>query len=100
MSKSTIAANVNGSVALTPYSKLFINRVNAELINKIANLVSRVVPFVTRQFGGRLGQLSPDVQPLIDDIRQRLPRIRECYERLEFSRVVQDIVAIAGVKAQ
>jgi methionyl-tRNA synthetase len=75
----------------------FINRVNAELINKIANLVSRVVPFVTRQCAGRLGRLSADVQPLIDDIRSRLPRIRECYERLEFSRAVQDIVAIADI---
>jgi methionyl-tRNA synthetase len=73
----------------------FVNRVNAELINKIANLVSRVVPFVTRQFAGRIGQLSPDVQPLIDDILSRIPRIRACYERLESNRAVQDIVAIA-----
>lgn len=73
----------------------FVNRVNAELVNKITNLVSRVVPFVTRQFAGRVGQLAPEVQPLIDDIRERLPRIREAYERLETSRAVQEIVAIA-----
>src|SRR3989442_8162938 len=73
----------------------FVHRVDAELINKIANLVSRVVPFVTRQFASRLGQLEAAVQPLIDDIRARLPRIRECYERLEFNRAVQEIVAIA-----
>ena len=36
----------------------FVTRVDAELINKIANLVSRVVPFVTRQCGGRLSQLA------------------------------------------
>ena len=75
----------------------FANRVNAELINKIANLVSRVVPFVTRQFAGRISQLPPDVQPLIDDICRRIPRILECYERLEFNRAVQDIVAIAEI---
>jgi methionyl-tRNA synthetase len=73
----------------------FVNRVNAELVNKIANLVSRAVPFVTRQFAGRLGQLTPQVQPLIDDIRARVPRIRESYQRLEFNRAVQEIVAIA-----
>jgi methionyl-tRNA synthetase len=73
----------------------FVHRVDAELVNKIANLVSRVVPFVTRQFASRLGQLEAAVQPLIDDIRARLPRIRECYERLEFNRAVQEIVAIA-----
>jgi methionyl-tRNA synthetase len=75
----------------------FVNRVNAELVNKIANLVSRVVPFVTRQFAGRIGQLAPEVQPLIDDIRNRIPRIYEAYERLESNRAVQDIVAIAEV---
>jgi methionyl-tRNA synthetase len=75
----------------------FSNRVNAELVNKIANLVSRVVPFVTRQFQGRLGTLAADVQPLIADIRSHIPRIREAYERLETSRAVQEIVAIAEI---
>ncbi|GIX48223.1 MAG: methionine--tRNA ligase [Candidatus Tectimicrobiota bacterium] len=75
----------------------FVNRVNAELINKIANLVSRVVPFVTRHFDGRLGRLRPEVQPLVADIRARIPRIYEAYERLEFSRAVQEIVAIAEI---
>jgi methionyl-tRNA synthetase len=75
----------------------FVNRVNAELVNKIANLVSRVVPFVTRQFDGRIGRLAPQVQPLIDDIRRLIPRIREAYERLEFSRAIQDIVDVAEI---
>jgi methionyl-tRNA synthetase len=75
----------------------FVNRVNAELVNKIANLVSRVVPFVNRQFGGRVGRLSPEVQPLIDGIRSHVPRIRESYARLEFNRAVQDIVSIAEI---
>jgi methionyl-tRNA synthetase len=75
----------------------FVNRVNAELINKIANLVSRVVPFVTRQFAGRIGQLAPEVQPFIDDIRSRIPRIYEAYECLESNRAVQEIVAIAEI---
>lgn len=75
----------------------FVHRVNAELVNKIANLVSRVVPFVTRQFDGRLGRLTPQVQPLIDEIRHLVPRIRDAYERLEFSRAIQEIVNVAEV---
>ena len=66
----------------------FVHRVDAELINKIANLVSRVVPFVTRQFASRLGQLDASVEPLIDDIRARIPRIRECYETPEGRSIV------------
>jgi len=38
---------------------------------KQSYLVSRVVPFVTRQFASRLGRLDASVQPLIDDIRAR-----------------------------
>src|SRR5215471_6349899 len=33
----------------------------------------------------------------INDIRARIPRIREYYERLEFNRAVQEIVAIADI---
>lgn len=75
----------------------FVTRVDADLVNKITNLVSRVVPFVTRQFQGQLARLDAAVQPLIEDIRARLPRIREAYEKLEFSRAIQDIVAIADI---
>jgi methionyl-tRNA synthetase len=75
----------------------FVNRVNADLINKIANLVSRAVPFVHRNFDGRISALPDAVQPLISDIRDRVPDIREHYEKLEFNRAVQEIVAIAEI---
>jgi methionyl-tRNA synthetase len=92
------AAKLNGSQDDLDLSlEDFINRVNADLVNNIANLVSRVVPFVNRQFEGRIGHLSAEVQPLIDDIRSRIPRIREHYERMEFNRAVQEIVAISDI---
>lgn len=73
----------------------FALRVNADLVNKIANLVSRAVPFVTRNFDGRISRITPTDRLLADDIRSRIPRIRQYYERLEFSRAMQEIVAIA-----
>jgi methionyl-tRNA synthetase len=92
------AAKLNGSQDDLDLSlEDFINRVNADLVNNIANLVSRVVPFVNRQFEGRIGHLSAEVQPLIDAIRSRIPRIREHYERMEFNRAVQEIVAISDI---
>lgn len=92
------AAKLNGSQDDLDLSlEDFTNRVNADLVNNIANLVSRVVPFVNRQFEGRIGHLSAEVQPLIDDIRSRIPRIREHYERMEFNRAVQEIVAISDI---
>ncbi len=73
----------------------FVNRVNADLVNKIANLVSRAVPFVHKNFDSRISAIPEAVQPMIDDIRARLPHIRGHYEKLEFNRAVQEIVSIA-----
>jgi len=92
------AAKLNGSQDDLDLSlEDFIHRVNADLVNNIANLVSRVVPFVNRQFEGHIGHLSAEVQPLIDDIRSRIPRIREHYEHMEFNRAMQEIVAISDI---
>ena len=92
------AAKLNGSQDDLDLSlEDFIHRVNADLVNNIANLVSRVVPFVNRQFESRIGHLSAEVQPLIDDIRSRIPRIHEHYERMEFNRAMQEIVAISDI---
>jgi methionyl-tRNA synthetase len=75
----------------------FATRVNAELINKIANLVSRVVPFVNKNFSARLRQLPPGREALIADILNRVPTVRQSYETMEFSRAIQEIVAISDV---
>ncbi len=75
----------------------FATRVNAELINKIANLVSRVVPFVNKNFSARLRQLPPGCDALIGEMLNRVPAVRQNYEAMEFSRAVQDIVAISDV---
>jgi len=73
----------------------FATRVNAELINKIANLVSRVVPFVNKNFSARLRQLPPGCDTLIAEMLNRVPAVRQNYEAMEFSRAVQEIVAIS-----
>ncbi|MEE8304015.1 MAG: methionine--tRNA ligase subunit beta, partial [Candidatus Tectomicrobia bacterium] len=75
----------------------FVYRVDADLVNKIANLVSRVVPFVTKQFDGRISRLTPTDRLLADDVRNRIPRVRQYYERLEFNRAMQEIVAIVEI---
>jgi methionyl-tRNA synthetase len=75
----------------------FAYRVDADLVNKIANQVSRVVQFVNKHFDGQLGRLTPTDRLLVDDIRSRIPRIRQSYERLEFNRAMQEIVAIAEI---
>ncbi len=92
------AAKINGQPDdLDMNLEDFVNRVNADLINKIANLVSRAVPFVHRNFDGHISTLPDAVQPIIRDIQARIPQIREYYEQLAFNRAVQEIVAIAEI---
>ncbi len=75
----------------------FVLRVNSELINKIANLVSRVVPFVNKHFDASLSSLPADAEPLIADLRERAKKVVEHYEAVEFGRAVQEIVAMSDI---
>ena len=72
----------------------FVHRVNSDLINKIANLVSRVVPFVQKRLQGRLGRLPAD-ETLVERVRELIPKVRDSYEDLAFNRAIETIVDIA-----
>lgn len=72
----------------------FVYRVNSELVNKIANLVSRVVPFVEKHFAGRLGDLPAD-EVVLDIILGAIRHIRNAFEHMNFNRAVEFIVDIA-----
>jgi methionyl-tRNA synthetase len=75
----------------------FTTRVNAELINKIANLVSRVVPFVNKQFGGCLSQIPTGAEETVRQILERVLLVRGHYEAIDFARAIQEIVAISDI---
>ncbi len=75
----------------------FVNRVNADLVNKSANLASRAHSFVTKRFGGQVSELDPEAQPLLDDVQSRLPVIREAFEGFEFARALREIVEISEI---
>ncbi|MDY0062425.1 MAG: methionine--tRNA ligase [Myxococcota bacterium] len=74
------------------------NRVNAELVNKVVNLASRSLQFISKRLDGRLGP------PPVDDARAArllagLPalarRVAGHYQAREFSRAVREIVTLA-----
>ena len=77
----------------------FVNRVNADFINKIVNLASRAIPFVHKNFGGTLGKLPTDevAKTLIEDIKKHIPLVRENYEKYAFHHAVKEICAIADL---
>ena len=73
----------------------FVNRVNAELVNKIVNLASRSVQFVTKRLEGRLGTVPPDGQELLRQARSRLPEVEAAYRSIDFATAVRIACEIA-----
>jgi methionyl-tRNA synthetase len=73
----------------------FVNRVNADLVNKIANLASRAHSFVTKRFGGQVTEPDPGAAELLRQIQQRFGGIRAAYEAFEFGRALREIVEVA-----
>jgi len=73
----------------------FVNRVNAELVNKIANLASRSISFVHKKLGGKLGANPPDAAALLADMENENAAISEAYARRNLAEVVERICRLA-----
>ena len=73
----------------------FMARVNADLVGKYINIASRAAGFVTKRFGGRLGEVSPDGDALIDHVRSGVPVIAELYAEREFGKALREIMLLA-----
>lgn len=73
----------------------FVNRVNAELVNKIVNLASRSIQFVSKRLDGRLGVLPDDGRKLLEEARAKLPTIEENYRKLDYAATLRIACDIA-----
>lgn len=73
----------------------FANRVNSELVGKLANLVSRCAPILTKNLEGQLGVPANDAVPIIHEARNAADEIAEAYEAREFAAVTRRICAVA-----
>ncbi|NLH47829.1 MAG: methionine--tRNA ligase [Myxococcales bacterium] len=73
----------------------FVNRVNAELVNKIVNLASRSLSFVGKRFAGKLGRIPADAQAMIADAEREGEAIADAYERRNLAEAVERICRVA-----
>lgn len=73
----------------------FANRVNAELVNKAANLASRCVKFVYGRLGARLGALPEDALPLLERARARLAEVPGLFKEFESAKALRLAIEIA-----
>ena len=73
----------------------FANRVNAELVNKAANLASRCVKFVHQRLGARMSAPAADAEPLLAKARARLAEVPGLYREFESAKALRLAIEIA-----
>jgi methionyl-tRNA synthetase len=75
----------------------FINRVNSDLVGKLANLPSRSGPMLSKKLDGRLGTLDAEGQALIKELLAAKEEIIQSYESLNYAAAIRKIAALADV---
>ena len=73
----------------------FLNKTNADLVGKFANLASRSGPMLTKNLDSRLGQLDQQGKELINKLTAAKEQIVENYENLNYASAVRTINAMA-----
>jgi len=73
----------------------FVNRVNAELVNKIANLASRSISFVDKRLAGKLGNIPDDALTMIAEAEAEGEKIADAYARRNMAEAIERICRLA-----
>ncbi len=73
----------------------FIQRVNADLVGKLANIPSRSAQPLKKKLGGMLGRVPDDGREILDSLRTAADTMADLFENLEFARVTREICALA-----
>ncbi|MFU9136513.1 methionine--tRNA ligase [Erwinia tasmaniensis] len=74
----------------------FVQRVNADIVNKVVNLASRNAGFINKRFNGRLSAELAD-PALYKTFTDASVSIGEAWNSREFSRAVREIMALADM---
>jgi methionyl-tRNA synthetase len=75
----------------------FVLRVNADVVNKLVNIGSRLGGIVNRKLEGRLSAPHPDARPVLEAIRGAAPRVAEHYQGLEYGKAVREVMGLADL---
>ena len=75
--------------------KDFAYRVNADLVNKAANLMSRCVKFINGKLDGCLGEVPEDAEELLAEAEAKLETVPDLYRRFESGEALRIAIEIA-----
>ncbi|MGR3807895.1 methionine--tRNA ligase [Pasteurella testudinis] len=72
----------------------FVQRVNADIVNKVVNLASRNAGFIQKRFGGKLAASLENPQ-LLAEFSQASETIANYFENREYGKAIREIMALA-----
>lgn len=72
----------------------FVQRLNADVVNKFVNLASRSAGFITKRFDGKLSAEIAD-PALLAEFVEKSTQIANYYEEREFGKVVREVMLLA-----
>lgn len=91
-----IAAKLNARVEDVDFNPDdFIARVNSDLVGKFINIASRAAGFLSKRFGGQLGEVGGEGRTLLDALRQQARPIAQLYEERELAKALREVMALA-----
>ena len=73
----------------------FMARVNSDLVGKYINIASRAAGFISKRFGGLLGEVSADGDALLSHLQDALPQVAELYAEREYGKALREIMLLA-----
>ncbi|AWH89862.1 methionine--tRNA ligase [Limnobaculum parvum] len=74
----------------------FVQRVNADIVNKVVNLASRNAGFINKRFDGQLSTKLADSE-LYKTFIHSAKIIAEYYDQREFNKAIREIMALADI---
>ncbi len=75
----------------------FVNRINSDLVNNIANLVNRVIPFVNNRLNGEIGICEQSTRDLQSTITSKMKEVQEHYLQMNFHKAIRLCCEIADI---
>jgi methionyl-tRNA synthetase len=91
-----IAAKLNARVEDVDFNPDdFIARVNSDLVGKFINIASRAAGFLSKRFGGLLGEVGGEGRTLLDALRQQAQPLAQLYDEREFAKALREIMGLA-----
>jgi len=73
----------------------FVNRTNAELVSKIANIPSRTLAIIHQGCGGRLGTMDAAGRQLVAEINDSRATVAASYEARDFAQALRTVNSLA-----